>query len=182
MKLQIQRRALGAMALGWMAGPARAKQLRLDERPPAELGHDLDGQAQKVEDGLGKLQLICFWASWCGYCKQLTPVLENLQRRIGPERMRTLLITGESRDQFRALARHARRELKLQFLHDRSGELSKQWGGDGFPYLVVVGPEGLVRESFSGYSERMLQPLLNEVNGVLRELAAVQQQAVETAP
>lgn len=171
--LRMDRRRAAAMLLALGATPwAQARQLQLGETPPAELGHDLDGNACKIADGQGQLQMICFWASWCGYCKQLMPILEMIQRKAGAEAMRTLLITSEERDKFRALARHARRELKLQFLHDRSGDLSKRWGGNGYPYLVVVGADGKVRESFSGYSDSLLEPILNEVNGALRERAA----------
>lgn len=174
-KTMLKRREAAVMLLGLAAlSKGQAKPLDLGDRPPEALGHDLDGRENQVADGLGQLQMVCFWASWCGYCKQLMPVLEMIQRKVGAEAMRTLLITSEQRETFRALARHARRELKLQFLHDREGKLSRRWGGKGYPYLVIVGSDGMVRESFSGYSESMLEPLLNEVNGGLRERAAAQ--------
>lgn len=171
-----RRQAAMLMMLGASTG-AQAKQLELGDKPPEELGHDLDGRDFKIADGLGQVQMVCFWASWCGYCKQLMPILEMIQRKAGAEAMRTLLITSEERDLFRGLARHARRELKLQFLHDRRGDLSTRWGSKGFPYLLVIGPDGTVRESFSGYSESMLPAILNEVNGALRERAATAQPA-----
>lgn len=174
--MRMDRRRAAGMVLALGATPwAHAKQLQLGDTPPAELGHDLDGNARSIAEGLGQLQMVCFWASWCGYCKQLMPILEMIQRQAGVDAMRTLLITSEERDKFRALARHARRELKLQFLHDRGGELSKRWGGNGYPYLVIVGADGIVRDSFSGYSDSLLQPILNEVNGALRERAAAAQ-------
>lgn len=173
----IQRRHCAALiaALG-LTPPASASPLRLDDTPPEALGTDVDGRAHTVAEGLGKIQMVCFWASWCGYCKQLMPVLESLQRRVGPDAMRTLLITGEARSHYKQMARHAQRELQLRILHDESNKLSSVWGGSGYPYLVVVGPDGRVRESFSGYSEQLVQPILNEVNGALRELAAAKPQ------
>lgn len=138
---------------------------------PEALGRDLDGQQRVASDARGQVQLICQWASWCGYCKQLTPVLENLQRRVGAEAMRTLLITQEDRDAFRNLARYARRELKLQFLHDPGGRSSAAWESKGFPFLAVVDHDLRVRRSFSGYSPAMLDAIVAAVNGALQARA-----------
>lgn len=159
-----------ALSLSLAPGLLRAS-LPLHAVPPPSLGKDLDGTALTVADGLGKVQMICFWASWCGYCKQLLPVLENIQRKVGDEALRTLLITDEERDVFRQLARNAR-ALKLRIAHDPTRRLSAQWGGKGYPYLVVLGPDGTVRETFRGFNDAMLEPLVNEVNGALRERAA----------
>jgi thiol-disulfide isomerase/thioredoxin len=152
-----------------LPGLARSA-LALNAVPPPSLRKASDGTPLSVADGLGKVQMVCFWASWCGYCKKLYPVLENIQRHVGDEAMRTLLITSEEREVFRHLVR-ATREMKLRFAHDAGGKLQAEWGGKGYPYLVILGPDGTVRETFSGYGDSMLDPLVNEVNGALRERA-----------
>src|SRR6185312_10026400 len=47
--------------------------------PPPLLGKDRDGQVIDLATMHGKVVIVTFWASWCGYCLKELPVLNALQ-------------------------------------------------------------------------------------------------------
>jgi len=56
--------------------------------PPALLGKDRDGHRVDLGEYRGKVVVLTFWASWCGYCLKELPALDALQalwtRSAGP--------------------------------------------------------------------------------------------------
>ena len=46
--------------------------------PPDSLGLDKDKTEIHVSDYHGKVVVLTFWATWCGYCLKELPVLEKV--------------------------------------------------------------------------------------------------------
>lgn len=147
--------------------PAWAEEaVAVDAPAPNEVGIDAHGDPVRIEDGLGKIQFIGFWATWCGYCKQQLPVLEGLARRLGPENGRVLLLTSEDRDVYRKVVRLGK-EMSVQFVHDPQAKVGKRWGVHSYPHLFLVGHDGVVLKALKGWGDASTEELVGEVNVAL---------------
>ena len=86
-------------------GVATAAPVR-GEAPPDLLGVDSDKHEIRVSDFQGKVVVLTFWASWCGQCLKELPILENVQRKLGPDLIAIVAINSDKeRSQYLAMRR-----------------------------------------------------------------------------
>ena len=151
------------------------------DTPPDILGSTQRGQPVSVSSLRGKVVVISFWATWCGYCMKEMPVLANLQS-LATERGLPLQVVSinyrESRDTFVRSSRALRGSLPgLLITWDGDGAIGKPYGVTGIPVMVMLHRDGTVAHVHVGYGEDMLDSLVTEINALLSEpppaLAAV---------
>jgi thiol-disulfide isomerase/thioredoxin len=150
-----------------MSAPAGA-QVSPGDTVHESLGKTIDGEELLVSSYRGKVVVATFWASWCGPCRKELPMLEGMQKVIGPEKIKVIAISIEPSDVFRKLGKAAR-SLSLTFTHDSSGAISKAYGRKGVPHLVVLDKEGRLLRTFIGYSEKQVDAVIEEVQEALQQ-------------
>jgi thiol-disulfide isomerase/thioredoxin len=141
---------------------------------PEDLGNTLDGQAIHTSALRGKVVVISFWATWCGYCLKELPILAGLQsvtNRRGLPMQVVAVDYEEPRDVFRRTAKLLQPHLSgLLFTWDRNGALRRPFeAGDGIPVMVLVHRDGRVAQVRVGYDERDLDNIVSEINVLLNE-------------
>lgn len=167
-------RRVAAALFGLMLCCAARAQLHPGSIPPDALGKTLDGQEVTVSSLHGKVVVISFWATWCGYCMKEMPVLANLQS-LANQRSLPLQVVAinyrEDRRTFMNIARALRPRLPgLVLTWDRDGALGKPYGSDkGIPVMVMLHRDGTVAHIHVGYGEGMLDTLVSEINALLAE-------------
>ena len=79
----------------------------IGQPPPDVTGLMPDGATYRISEQRGKVVVMAFWASWCGYCRKYTPVLEGLQRQVGKDQLDVVLVNfKEDARTYRTLRRH----------------------------------------------------------------------------
>lgn len=118
----------------------------------------IDGRTHTLAQYKGKYLLIDFWASWCQPC-----VLALSEVREVSEKYKDVLtVAGINLDARDIDWRQASNLHNITWvnLHDGDGfkmGLHKQYKGQGIPYYVLISPEGIVLDVWSGYRQGDLQ-------------------------
>lgn len=157
-------RALWAL----LAASATQAQLAVGDEPPPSLGMTRQGQAVSVADHQGKVLAISFWASWCAPCQVELPMLEKLQRVLGPDRLRVVAVNIEEREQFRKAIRPMF-DWQMQIANDPYKEAYASYKGASIPYLLIISRDGKVRRVFRGYSEDSIRSVVSAVADAVNE-------------
>ncbi len=116
------------------------------EQAPPLAGQSIGGQVldlqQMASDGP---VLVYFWATWCGYCRVVSPAIADLA---GEHRVITVALQSGSAE----TVSHYLRENDLQFptINDPSGTISAAWGVRVTPTIVIVDSRGEVAWVTSG--------------------------------
>ena len=163
--------------IGLMFCLAASAEMQPGETPPEVLGSTQDGQAISVSSLHGKVVVISFWATWCGYCMKELPVLANLQKLASDRGLSLQVVTVNNQEDRRTFVNAVRvlrpRLPGLLMTWDRDGAIGKPYGTDkGIPVMVMLHRDGTVAHVHVGYSEDMLDSLVAEINALLTEPAA----------
>lgn len=124
----------------------------------------------------GKIVVISFWATWCGYCMKEMPVLANLQALASQRGLPLQVVAVNHREDRRTFVRTVRALRPvlpgLLMTWDRDGNLGKPYGTDkGIPVMVMLHRDGTVTHVHVGYGADMLDSLVAEINALLGEPA-----------
>jgi thiol-disulfide isomerase/thioredoxin len=108
-----------------------------------------DGTALALSELVGKTDyvLVDFWASWCGPCRRLMPVLKELYTSYHPSGK--LEILGVSCDRDEAAWLQAIEEDELPWLHIRDQRTEgynpcDQYGISAIPTTILINREGVI--------------------------------------
>jgi cytochrome c biogenesis protein CcmG/thiol:disulfide interchange protein DsbE len=150
-------------------GPSRTIDSALSKgqraaAPAIRLPRLTGGGQASLADFRGKVVLINVWASWCGPCRDESPLLERWHRRMTGQGgtvlgIDTLDVTGD------ALAFIKRYGLSYPQLHDREGTTIKQLGVTQYPESFLVDRGGRIAATARGpvdeaWLRKHLTPLL----------------------
>lgn len=111
----------------------------------------------------GRVVLLDFWASWCGPCRMMMPMLQRLSARFQAQGLTVLGVTDDSPE----VAREVGRRLGVSYTLASSPSAMAAFGVRSLPTLVWVDRAGTVRDVTVGVEspavlERRVAELLAE--------------------
>ena len=114
----------------------------------------------------GRVVVLDFWASWCTACRRATPILNDLKGEFASEDVAFYAVNVEPIDRQQLQAAHAAFGTDFPTLHDRAGQVQREYSIRALPTVIVVGPDGVVRWASTGVPSkiRLRSAISNAIN------------------
>lgn len=142
----VTRRSLLAATL-----PLTSACSALDNGEPAPKfrARTLDGQTFTNESIKGKVVLIQFWATWCGFCRRDQPAVDRVAKEFADKGLIVLAVNvGEDRLKVEGYLEQSPRECHIVLTRDTN--LQQAFRAEGFPKYVVINRAGKIAGEQNG--------------------------------
>lgn len=107
----------------------------------------LDGSKKMLSEYQGKTVVLSFWGSWCPYCIEEFPVMDQIQQDFSD--VEVLLVNcGEDAKTVQSFADQY--GTRVSWVLDQEFAAQRAYPTDGIPYTVVIDPEGNVTGVMAG--------------------------------
>lgn len=126
---------------------------------------DLGGQEVSLDQFKGKIVLLDFWATWCGPCRLVMPLLERMQKEYSDTMIQLAINVMEPNGMVEEYVRE--QGIHALILMDQDGSVSVSYGAIGIPTQVLIDREGIVRFIQEGFDPTVgLAPLRKEIDKI----------------
>ena len=132
---------------GAQGAPALA--FKVGDKAPAFKLTSLAGPEVTLDSLKGKVVLLDFWATWCGPCKQIMPVIQKLSEEFKDKDVAIFGVnTWEKKDD---AAKKYMESKKYTYGCLLAGEdLAKTYGITGIPTLIIINKDGTIAKAEVG--------------------------------
>ena len=159
---------LAGIVLGVIGCTAMAQTELVGREMPKFKMTDTTGAVITNESLKGKVVVMDFWATWCGPCKQLSPILDRLSKKY--EKQGVVVIGADTME--RSAGPHAAAYKKEHGYTYRftegNDELSETLGITGLPTIYVLDQKGRIRSVTEGLGSQTERELDEAVSKLLK--------------
>ena len=121
---------------------------------------------QQLENEIGKVVYVDFWASWCIPCRQSFPWMNDLKAQY---KAQGLTIISINLDHSRALADEFLKEVKANFpvIYDPKGLIARKYKLKGMPSSFIIDRTGKIVSAHVGFNQTKQLAYENELQALL---------------
>jgi thiol-disulfide isomerase/thioredoxin len=140
--------------------PIKEVELAIGKNIPNFTFDTLDGNQISLEDYDGKIILLNFWATWCPYCVQEMPDLEDIDKE---EDVVVLAInSGEAKSTIQNYVDENGLDLKI--VVDEEGYFSRKFYVNSLPTTYFINEEGILLGSMPGMmTAEQIQTIIQDI-------------------
>ena len=149
-----------------------------DVKMPNIVLYDQYGKKHNIEEYKGKVVVINFWATWCGYCVQELPEFEKVYKEFGSNKKDVIILgvagpkskenpNNVDVEKDKIISFLKKKNVTYPTLMDEAGKSFDDYGIKYFPTTYVINKngylEGFVNGAISG------EQLKNAINETLKK-------------
>ena len=105
---------------------------------------NLKGNMEGLDDHLGKVIVVNFWATWCVPCVKEMSSFENLYRRYRSQGLTLLAVSLDKGDSTKVQEFADKHKLSFPILLDTKGVAEKLYPSFSIPFTYVIDKQGRV--------------------------------------
>jgi RNA polymerase sigma factor (sigma-70 family) len=126
---------------------------------------DLDGKAHALKDYRGKVVILDFWYKDCFWCLRAMPQVKEVAAHFKDRPVVVLGMNTHDKDED---ARPVMEKMGLNYATLKAAGLAEKYKVQGFPTLIIIDPEGVVRDVHVGYSPALKEEVVKSVERLLK--------------
>jgi len=145
-----------------------------DVKMPNIVLYDQYGKKHNIEEYKGKVVVINFWATWCGYCVQELPEFEKVYKEFGSNKKDVIILgvagpkSKENQNNVdvekdKIISFLKKKNITYPTLMDEAGKSFDDYGIKYFPTTYVINKNGYLEGFVSGaITAEQLRKAVNE--------------------
>jgi len=136
--------AITVAAIPWLAKRSGARAVLLPGRdaPPIVAAGWLNGEAPTQESLSGKIVLLHVWATWCGPCRRMTPLLVELRKQYAERGVVFIGLTSEDESSLQTVRDYVETNHVNWLIGWGALETLQDLGTEFIPMAYVIGADG----------------------------------------
>lgn len=126
------------------------------------------GEPIALENYLGQVVYLDFWASWCGPCRLSMPMLNKMYEELSGQGFTVLAVNLDAYidEALKFLKKHP---VTYPVVRDTGGVLPQLYGMNGMPTAYLIDRRGKVRYIHHGFKRGDMPEIRHAVETLLRE-------------
>ena len=132
---------------------------------PAFTTKTVDGKPLTLKSLRGKVVLMDIWATWCGPCRQVTPILQSLHQKYGGKGLQVIGLSVDdsgSSNQVKPFQKANKLTYTLAVSPEANAKTAQAYNAQGIPSIYLIDQKGIVRWSQSGFDAQNEERELNQ--------------------
>jgi thiol-disulfide isomerase/thioredoxin len=111
----------------------------------------LGGQRISLQDYRGKVVLLDFWGTWCGPCREFTPTLVEVNKRLAGQPFVTIGVACAEKSESAWRAYIDQNKMTWPQYLDTSRKVMTAFDVHEFPTYILIDHEGVIRDRKIGF-------------------------------
>jgi len=114
---------------------------------------DINGKKVKLSDLKGKVVVLDFWATWCGYCIKMLPHTRDLVKKMEGKPFVFVSISADAKmETLKEFIKESAKETPMTWPQWYSGPegVVGEWEIEAFPTIYILDAKGVIRKKIEG--------------------------------